>query len=174
MRWFSIVLLAVVACIVYGIVHDQITARICVEYFTIGHAIIIPTEDPTILGLLWGVIATWWVGVMLGVPLACVARWGSQPRKTASELVRPMGLLMLVNGIFALCAGTVGYLLARNDWVYLTGPIAERVPEDRHVTFLTDLWAHNASYLGGFIGGILLMIWVWRSRRVASNSDQVE
>lgn len=29
---------------------------------------------------------------------------------------------------------------------------------------LTDLFAHNASYLGGFVGGLVHMVSVWRSR----------
>lgn len=33
----KIVLLCIVAAALYGIVHDQFTARICVEYFSIGH-----------------------------------------------------------------------------------------------------------------------------------------
>jgi len=33
-RSVGIVLLCVAAAVVYGIVHDQITARVCVEYFT--------------------------------------------------------------------------------------------------------------------------------------------
>ena len=33
----KIVVLCIVAAIVYGILHDQVTARVCVEYFTIGH-----------------------------------------------------------------------------------------------------------------------------------------
>jgi len=33
MQSIKIILTCVVAAILYGIVHDQITARICVEYF---------------------------------------------------------------------------------------------------------------------------------------------
>jgi hypothetical protein len=32
----KIVVLCIVAAIAYGILHDQVTARVCVEYFTIG------------------------------------------------------------------------------------------------------------------------------------------
>lgn len=35
MQTAGINLLAVIAAILYGIVHDQVTARICLEYFTI-------------------------------------------------------------------------------------------------------------------------------------------
>jgi hypothetical protein len=44
--------------IAYGTLHDQVTARICVEYFTIGHPIIRPTESPILLGVIWSVVAT--------------------------------------------------------------------------------------------------------------------
>ena len=50
MQWLAIVLLSVLTCVTYGIVHDQITARICVEYFTIGHSPGFDTDDPTLLG----------------------------------------------------------------------------------------------------------------------------
>jgi hypothetical protein len=33
----AIILLSIASAVGYGIVHDQITARICIEYFTIGH-----------------------------------------------------------------------------------------------------------------------------------------
>ena len=56
--------LCISAAVLYGVAHDQVTARVCVEYFTIGHPRIIATESPTVLGLAWGVIATWWVGLI--------------------------------------------------------------------------------------------------------------
>ena len=43
MKFWGIVLLCVASAAVYGIVHDQVTARICVEYFTIGHAPVFDT-----------------------------------------------------------------------------------------------------------------------------------
>jgi hypothetical protein len=90
MQWFLIILLSIFASIVYGILHDQITARICVEYFTIGHAPIFGTDHPTLLGIGWGIFATWWVGLFLGIPLAAFARIGKRPKRTARSLVRPI------------------------------------------------------------------------------------
>ncbi|MBV8223051.1 MAG: hypothetical protein JO293_06785, partial [Candidatus Eremiobacteraeota bacterium] len=68
--------LCIAAAVLYGELHDQITARVCVEYFTIGHPPLFPTDDPTLLGLGWGVVATWWVGLVLGAGLAVAARAG--------------------------------------------------------------------------------------------------
>lgn len=165
MKWLTIVLMCVVASVIYGIIHDQITARICVEYFTIGHPPIFGTENPTLLGLGWGVIATWWVGVLLGVPLACVARLGSAPKREPRSLIRPLITLMACSFALAILAGFAGWIAASNGWVILLGPIADRVPADRHVPFLVDLWAHNASYAAGFIGGVVLIVLVARDRR---------
>ena len=47
----KITLLSIVAAVAYGIVHDQITARLCVEYFTVAHPPLIHTSSPTVLGL---------------------------------------------------------------------------------------------------------------------------
>ncbi len=176
MQWIAIVVLSILACSTYGIIYDQITARICVEYFTIGHPRIIPTEDPTILGIVWGIVATWWVGAILGVPLATLARIGSCPKKTAGSLLRPMTILFGCSATLALLAGLVGYAAASMGWVWLVGPIAEDVPQEKHISFLVDLWAHSASYFGGFVGGIILMVWVWRSRRrpaIESETEQI-
>lgn len=164
MQWLAIFFLSIFACIAYGIIQDQITARICIEYFTIGHPKIILSNDPTVLGLVWGIAATWWVGLILGVPLATIARIGSRSKMTVSLLIRPVAVLFGCNALLATLAGFFGYIAASNGWVWLVGPIVESVPHDKHILFLVDIWVHSASYLGGFLGGIILIIWVWRSR----------
>ncbi len=173
MQFLAIVALSIAAAVVYGILHDQVTARVCVEYFTVGHTPI-GTDDPTLLGLGWGVIATWWVGVLLGVPLAVAARAGSWPRRSAGSLVRPIGILLTVLACCALAAGILGWALASNGVVVLLGPLASRVPADRHVWFLADLWAHSTSYLVGLLGGSVLIVQVcwsrWRLARTQARS----
>ena len=72
MESLKIVLLCILSAILYGILQDQVTARVCVEYFTIGHPPVFNTESPTLLALGWGVIATWWVGLLLGIPYSRV------------------------------------------------------------------------------------------------------
>ena len=58
----KIILLCMASAVIYGICHDQVTTRVCVEYFTVGHAPIFHTESPTLLAFAWGTTATWWVG----------------------------------------------------------------------------------------------------------------
>ena len=119
MQSIRIVLLATFAAIAYGILHDQVTARICVEYFTIGHPPVFPTTSPTLLALGWGILATWWVGLPLGILLAIAARAGSRPRLTAAQLRRPILTLLVVMGSAASWkaqrTSTVARLVARRN-----------------------------------------------------------
>jgi hypothetical protein len=175
MQFVTIIVLCIVAAVVYGVIHDQITARICIEYFTIGHPPVFNTSDPTLLGLGWGVIATWWVGAILGVPLAMSARLGKRPTMSAVQLVRPLTLMLIITGALATAAGAVGHFAAARGWVMLLEPLATTVPRDRHTPFITDLWAHLASYFGGFLGGINLCLYVWHRRGsipLAENGDR--
>jgi hypothetical protein len=36
-------------------------------------------------------------------------------------------------------------------------------PVEKHGPFLVGLWAHDASYLAGFVGGIIVIISTWRA-----------
>ncbi len=167
----SVAIIALCVEVVSRIIRDMATARICVEYFTVGHVRILDTESPTVLGLVWGVIATWWVGLMLGIPLAIAARAGHRPKRDVRSLVRPISQLLLVTAVSALAAGIVGFLLARNGVLILAEPFASRVPRDRHARFLTDGATHLASYVLGFLGGLVVIARVWRSRKRVRPAD---
>ena len=69
--------------------------------------------------------------------------------------------LLPIMAIFALAAGIAGYFLQGLGMEYYATAIPKQI---RH-TFYADLWAHEMSYLTGMIGGIILCILVWRSRR---------
>src|SRR6266850_885955 len=109
MQSVAIVALCVASAVVYGVLHDQVTARVCVEYFTVGHPPVFHTDNPTLLGIGWGIIASWWVGLLLGVPLAIAARAGIRPQRTARSLVCPIVILMGANAVGALIAGVAGW-----------------------------------------------------------------
>lgn len=167
MESLKIILLCIVAAIVYGILHDQVTARVCVEYFTIGHPPVFHTESPTLLAFGWGVIATWWMGLILSVPAVLASRVGTRPKFNAADLIRPIACLLVVMAVSSLLAGIAGYFIAKGGSVRLLGTLASRVPVEKHVAFLADLWAHSAAYGVGFFGGLVLCGWVvFRRRRL--------
>jgi hypothetical protein len=168
MESLKIIAFCIFSACLYGIAHDQITARVCVEYFTIGHPRILDTDSPLLLGIAWGIVATWWVGALLGCAIAIVARAGSRPKLSPSEVARPVVILMLVAAVSALLAGLVGYSLGKEGHVFLLEPIASRVSREKHAAFLANLWAHSASYLVGFIGGVVVCAKLYRRRSQAS------
>lgn len=158
MEYLKIILLCVVAAVAYGICHDQVTARVCVEYFTVGHPPIFGgTDNRTLLAFGWGVVATWWVGVLLGVPGAVLARSGSRPKLSWRDLRWPIGLLMMVMALAALAAGFFGYSTA--------GIVMQYGNQSKpSAAYMAVASAHEASYLSGFIGGLVLCGWIWWRR----------
>jgi len=175
MEFIKIVILGVVAACVYGIAQDQVTARVCLEYFTIGHPPIFGTDSPTLLAFGWGVIATWWVGLPLGLLVGLASRVGGWPRLTWRGLLRPVAVVLSVMGLVALLAGLAGYFFGRANGVWLLEPLASRVPGEKHVLFLADMWAHNAAYGAGFLGGVGLCIWriVARGQRAVAQAKGI-
>lgn len=160
----AIIYLSIASAIFYGIAQDQITVRVCLEYFTVGHVPIFGEHPPTILAILWGAAASWWVGFFLGLLLAYFASSGSSAFLPVKRLFRPILILLSSMFLSALVSGTVGYYLAKNNLITLRPIYASRVDKSRHPLFMADAFAHSAAYLVGFIGGLLIVIWVKRTR----------
>jgi hypothetical protein len=94
-----------------------------------------------------------------------VCRYGSGVKLTALLLFRPILALVLIMALTALTAGVFGYFLAITGKIWLADPLASRVATSHHVRFLTDLWAHLGSYASAFVGGLVMIVMVWRKRR---------
>ncbi len=156
---------SVVASIVYGILHDLVTAHVCVEYFTVAHTRIVDTENPVVLALVWGVVTTWWMGLGLGVLLAIACRAGKKPKRTFRDVAPAIGKLLAVMAGCAVVAGLTGYLLTKGGMFMLPGFFPKLLPPEMHARFAADLWAHSASYASGAIGGLIVIWRVWRGRR---------
>jgi len=121
-----------------------------------------------VLGMFWGVVATWWVGLPLGIGLAVAARAGRRPKLGARDLIGPIVKLLGCMFMAATISGLVGFATSKAGIFHLVGPLAERVPAEKHTAFLVDGWAHAASYLIGSVGGVVLSIKTWRRRANAS------
>jgi hypothetical protein len=165
MKSLAIILLCVLAAVGYGIVLDEVTGRLCAEYFRIGRPLIYAAHSPTRLGVEWGVLEMWWPGLIFGLPLALVARAGRRPRLTPGSLVTRVGRVLLLMACSALLAGILGFVLEKNNEIHLREPIASRILKPRHPLFMAVLGAHLASYLFGLIGGVALIAVTWKKRR---------
>ncbi|HEY0339182.1 MAG TPA: hypothetical protein VGC34_00120 [Steroidobacteraceae bacterium] len=165
LRFFGIVILCIAASVVYGLIHDQITIRISPEYFTVLHPQILPKDTSlTGLALAWGVIATWWVGLILGVIVGLASCVGSRPKLSPNALIRPIDYLLLVMTVGAALSGCVGYELGVYQILQPSDLVLANVPAD-HINRVFAAGAiHLASYALGFVGGIAVAFWAWKER----------
>ncbi len=166
MRFFGIVLLAVLAAVSYGIAHDLVTVRVSMEYFTVGHPPVFDTTSPTLLALGWGVAATWWVGLPLGFLLAAVSQNGRQHPPLSTQVVaRLIVRLLAVMTAAAFLSGVIGFVLASCGQMEVPAEVALAVRASQQNRFMAAWWAHGASYVVGIVGGLGLIVSAWRMRR---------
>ncbi len=163
-REAKVILLSTVAAIAYGIVHDQITARLCVEYFTIGHPPLFHTTSPTVLGICWGITATVGIGALLGVLLALVSQSQGLPPVPILRLFKSILGLLAVMAISASLAGVVGFELSRRSIICVPATFAELLPPSQQHRFMAVWFVHGASYLVGLAGASFIILRIWRER----------
>lgn len=164
MQKFSIVLLSVLAASAYGVMHEQITARICLKYFTVAHPLIFPTSSTTLLALCWGVAAAGGMGLVLGSLLAVISQSGGPPPWPIVRLFRSILLLLVVMSVAAVSTGLIGYILSGRGVIFLPRDLAAAIPVQEHDRFMAVWLAHCASYLVGLAGAGVLCFKVWAAR----------
>lgn len=164
MQKTRIVLLSIAAAVAYGIVHDQITVRLCIEYFTVAHPPIFHTRSPTLLAVCWGAVATFWVGLALGSLLAMVTQSRGRPPVPLGRLARGMAVLLATMGVCAAGAGVAGFELTRHGVVTFPAGLVGWIPAAQQERFMAMWFAHNTSYLVGFVGGGGWIYRLWRER----------
>lgn len=158
--WIFLALLAL-ACLagaIFGALHDQVSYTVGPEYFTIlkFEQFQIDPALPTRVGVaLVGVLASWWMGLVIGVP------------------VFGLGLLIPDNGTYwrvglaciavamvvTVLAAAAGLVLALVNLTPADTAIwAEIFPLTDPLNFGRVAWMHNASYLGGGLGLVLALV----------------
>ncbi|MBI2811372.1 MAG: hypothetical protein HYX67_11155 [Candidatus Melainabacteria bacterium] len=157
-----IVGLCVGAAVVYGIIHDEITAHLCVEYFTVAHPHLFATQSPAALGVLWGITGTWWLGLLLGIVLARVSTVDSgAPKSTANFIAGRIGLIVVITAFSALVSGMAVYFIAAHSHLTLPDP---NVSPEKHSMFYAVWAAHLASYFAAISTSLLVVLNVWSVR----------
>ena len=95
----QIVALGVLTAVTYGIVNDLIACKKCIEYFTVGHTQfhkrLIKSDNPTKNAIVWGIHATWKLGLIAGSGLAIAARITGLAAVTALHLT-PFALALSI------------------------------------------------------------------------------
>lgn len=101
----KIIFFGILISIAYGIAHDMVTAHVYVEYFTVYHMTVVDSDSPVVMALVWGVIATWWVGLMASVLWCAAGLAGSMPllpfRETA-KIIAVGAVILLFSAYLVL------------------------------------------------------------------------
>lgn len=153
-----------IAIVGYAMLQDQVSARLCPEYFTVLHPPIPGMTDPTLLGISWGFIGGWWGGIVLGYVAGLVATLGKRPQLTPRDFVRPLFVLVSVLATVTALTGFTVWHHAELLGVSLTG-FDGLVPVERHRAVLVVACYHFTAYATATIGGVVLCAWLWMERR---------
>jgi hypothetical protein len=157
MRKFLTFVLYLVAALavagVFGILHDQISYSVSPEYYTKFKFIQFGLEESTLPDRVRagevGFLASWWMGVPLGL-FTGVAGF---IHRDVREMRRALGWTLIVMVLFvlgfSLCGLAYGYLQTQN--LQLNDYGAWFVPPDlvNARRFICVGYMHNSAYLGG-------------------------
>lgn len=165
--------MSVIVASVYGVINDQITYTLSEEYFTkfkffqfrfLNFDIIKQTrsesgieyvlENPRMVVVAIGVICTWWVGLIAGIVLSCVALFYKSPVMMVARSMMAMFVILIIAFICSILGAVYAKLFINeipNMWF-----IPPNVT-DKH-SFIMVGMIHNFSYIGGAIGIVVALV----------------
>jgi hypothetical protein len=153
------IVLSVCAAAIYGIIHDEITAHLAPEYFTVAHPALIPTQSPFWLGLFWGVVATTPMALLLGWLLGAIAHSPNLPPEPMANLAKTLAVLFIAMAASAILAGFSAWIMANRYGARFPDAWDAAVPSAHRPAFLAVWAAHIASYASSLV---IFSVWAGR------------
>lgn len=169
----AIVPLTLVACIlagIYGILHDQLTYTISKEYYTkfkfyqfglLDEGMPGPLPNPRLWVCYVGFMATWWLGLPIGIILGSISM--HRDIKTMVDIALKSFLIVLaiafLTSLYGLCEGHF-YTSNLPKENFRRWFIPDNLVD--YKSFITVGTMHNHSYLGGLcglVGGVAYVGW---------------
>lgn len=155
---------------VYGIIHDQLTYTISHEYYTkfkfyqfglmdMGREAIFP--NPRIQVSEVGYLATWWMGVPIGIILGFVGLIHKSDRQMLIVTFKAFLVVIIIAFITGLTGLAYGKLYLANSGVDWWLP--ENLIDMNNYIAVGSM--HNFSYVGGIIGLIGGVIYSLRKKK---------
>lgn len=169
MAFVSIIGIAPLIAGFYGILHDQLTYSISPEYYTkfkfhqfgltasTSEAIF---EHPRLAVSLVGFMATWWVGIFIGLILAFVALAHKNNKEMLQITLRAMFIAIITAFFIGLTGLIYGKFHLSNSGVswWLPPSLIDKA------NFIAVGSMHNFSYVGGIIGLLAGVIYSLRQK----------
>jgi hypothetical protein len=183
LKKFLILLLVIVLALLiaglYGIVHDQITYTISHEYYTkfefyqfglmdMGNEAIFP--NPRIEVSAVGFLATWWMGIPIGIILGIVGLILKDYKQMFKVLMKSTLITLIVaflTGLTGLAYGKFYLVNTDLNWWFPDNLIDKK-------SFIMVGSMHNFSYIGGLTGMIAGIIYIIRQNHKLRQSNNNE
>lgn len=155
---------------IYGVLHDQLTYTISPEYYTkfkfqqfglSDNEVEAIFPNPRFNVSVVGALATWWVGVPIGLVLGLVGLFHANGERMLYVTFRAL----ILNLTIAFSTGIVGLIYGK--FVLAMNGVSWRLPNNliHPADFIAVGSMHNFSYLGGLIGLIVAVYYSLRQRR---------
>jgi len=156
---------------IYGLIHDQISYSISPEYFTkfkfeqfgfVEYGL----DDKRITVGIIGVWATWWTGLIIGIVNGFTGLIQPNYKKMTKSILKATFLTFITTiifGIIGLIFGKIFSSYTNVDWDFPSDLIDKK-------SFITVGIMHNFSYVGGFVGMIIGMIYQIRLKKPLYNN----
>jgi hypothetical protein len=173
MKFVTLIILIIVSCLLaglYGMLHDQLTYTISPEYYTkfkfyqfglmdIGNEAIFP--NPRIEVSTVGLLATWWMGIPIGIILGLVGLIHKDSRTMFKVTLKAFLVTILIafaTGLLGLAYGHI-YLADKPKAEFIHWYVPDNVVDFENFIKVGSM--HNFSYLGGLtglIGGLVYTV----------------
>ena len=176
--WLSMLIIVPLIAGVYGISHDQITYSISSEYFT--HFKFIQfnidenlRESERLAAAIVGFLSTWWVGVILAIPLGLIGFRKMDfitYRKSRIQSIKILFLVAIIFGVIGYIVGLI-YTSSMTDWPMNVGARPGNVSKLTNSLLQIKYWdnfmvvgtIHNFSYFGVLVGLLVALIQQFRT-----------
>ena len=167
-----LVLIAVIVSGVYGIIHDQFTYSLSPEYYTkfkfyqfgFGYLYEVSGEPTRSIVSYVGWLATWWVGLILGIILSGIGFLHQTAKKMFVVTIKAIGINLMIVIVMGLIGLGIGYLFGNIEGFENRPYQISEVVEKRD--FVAVGWMHNFGYLGGVIGLIAGVIFSLKKKEI--------
>ena len=185
-KLLTLIILVAISCLLaglYGILHDQLTYTISPEYYTkfkfyqfglmdMGNAAIFPNLRIEVSVV--GVLATWWMGIPIGIVLGLVGLihkdWHTMFKMTFRAFLVTIAIAF-VTGLIGLAYGYI-YLAGKPRTEFVNWYIPDNLVDFE--SFIQVGSMHNFSYLGGLTGLIGGLVYTIVQRRLKTNENKTE
>lgn len=154
-----IIFISVLLASFYGALHDQITYTISSEYFTIYKFDQFGFSDwgnnnPRATTALIGILATWWVGLFIGVFQGLVGLIHKTPKLMFQYTFKAILITLGITIMF----GVIGYLIEQlNPETYTDCCYPYAIKDGKSFQIVGSI--HNYSYTGGEIGAFIGIVY---------------